>query len=594
MNSKKTALLLPCVLALTMLLSWLGLSGLDAAAPLSPSATFNVNSTTDATDANPGNGICETASGNGVCTLRAAIQEANALAGADTINIPSGTFVMTINGLNEDNAATGDFDIKDDLVINGAGLENTIIDGNGLDRLFHITGTIGTTVQMTQLTIQHGNSFHPQSGYEGKAGCVLNDTGILDIQETLLYDNDYGCLYNTGVMTVTNSLVQDNSEIAINNLAPGKLLVTNSVITNNYIGINNDDTAIVSDTTVSESDTGIRSKGFITISATAVISNNSGISNRGEMSVLNSTVSHNFEFSGIYQGDGPNTVSSYIYNTDISYNYYSGIWLDSGSLYVLESDIHHNVAPARGGGVFADNVLTVTIHASSIHHNTIAEPANGCGGGINFSGKAFRLSSSVIHSNTVQFAPGMAGGLCISTWTLVPASVIINSTISNNSAIDTGGIFFTGPLLITNTTVYGNEGTTIGGLSASTNSSVTINNSVIANNVGGNCSGTGIVSGGHNLDSGISCNFTNMGDLSNTAPLLGPLQDNGGPTWTHALLTDSPAIDAGDNVSCPATDQRGYMRPQDGDDDNNPVCDIGAYELGTHYLINAYLPLLQK
>jgi hypothetical protein len=67
--------------------------------------------------------------------------------------------------------------------------------------------------------------------------------------------------------------------------------------------------------------------------------------------------------------------------------------------------------------------------------------------------------------------------------------------------------------------------------------------------------------------------------MPNTDPLLGPLQDNGGPTWTHALLPNSPAIDTGDNAQCPPTDQRNVPRPQDGNGDGESICDIGSYEL---------------
>ena len=91
-------------------------------------ATFTVNSTTDAVDATR-DGVCETATGNGVCTLRAAIQEANFASGADVITLPGGTYTIALTGRDEDQAATGDLDVSDDLTIVGNGAESTIIDG---------------------------------------------------------------------------------------------------------------------------------------------------------------------------------------------------------------------------------------------------------------------------------------------------------------------------------------------------------------------------------------------------------------------------------------------------------------------------------
>src|ERR1700682_1707889 len=70
--------------------------------------TFTVNANTDAVDVNPGDGVCATALGK--CTLRAAVQEANATLGADTIVLPAGTFKLTIVG-DDDTAAAGDLDI---------------------------------------------------------------------------------------------------------------------------------------------------------------------------------------------------------------------------------------------------------------------------------------------------------------------------------------------------------------------------------------------------------------------------------------------------------------------------------------------------
>src|SRR5689334_18960683 len=97
------------------------------AAQVGAAATFDVNTTTDAVDANPGDGRCETAPGNGICTLRAAIQETNALPGADAITLPPGTIKLTVAGYDEDGAASGDLDITDDLNIAGTGMSASTI-----------------------------------------------------------------------------------------------------------------------------------------------------------------------------------------------------------------------------------------------------------------------------------------------------------------------------------------------------------------------------------------------------------------------------------------------------------------------------------
>src|SRR5918992_4919759 len=79
---------------------------------------FTVNSTADAVDSNPGDGTCRTAAG--ACTLRAAIQEANALPGADEIRLPAGTYALGIPPRNQNDVTTGDLDITDSLAISGA------------------------------------------------------------------------------------------------------------------------------------------------------------------------------------------------------------------------------------------------------------------------------------------------------------------------------------------------------------------------------------------------------------------------------------------------------------------------------------------
>lgn len=158
-------------------------------------------------------------------------------------------------------------------------------------------------------------------------------------------------------------------------------------------------------------------------------------------------------------------------------------------------------------------------------------------------------------------------------------ATLTNVTISGNRAIFLGsGAGFAndrgGTATLTNVTFAGN-GISAGGSTIHVASgTVNLKNTIVVGkrNETNNCTGLASVSQGHNIDSGNTCGFASVGDLINTDPLLDKLGKNGGFTQTHALLLGSPAIDAGDNVGCPATDQRGVSRPR------GIACDIGAYE----------------
>ncbi len=187
--------------------------------------TFNVDSTADTVDANAGNGSC--ADGSGDCTLRAAIMEANALSGHDTINLPSGTYTLAIGGAGEDAAATGDLDIFRDLTIVGAGQATTIIDGSQLDRVFHIHP--GALVTISGVTVTNGlaevHDFLDEEG--GKGGGIYN-AGILSLSNSTVSGNsagpgDYyhpspsgrpggrgGGIYNTVALILLNSTISGN------------------------------------------------------------------------------------------------------------------------------------------------------------------------------------------------------------------------------------------------------------------------------------------------------------------------------------------------------------------------------------------------
>ncbi|MSQ28794.1 MAG: CSLREA domain-containing protein [Dehalococcoidia bacterium] len=156
--------------------------------PKASAASFAVNSFGDGTDAVPGNNICETAAGNGVCTLRAAIQEANALAGPDTITVPAGTYTLSFAGNGEDAGATSDLDITGDLTITGAGAATTIIDGNGGvtgDRVLDVVGA-GVVVQISGVTIKGGAAPTLQNG----GG--LRNQGQLTVNSVVVTQNSAG------------------------------------------------------------------------------------------------------------------------------------------------------------------------------------------------------------------------------------------------------------------------------------------------------------------------------------------------------------------------------------------------------------------
>ena len=205
-------------------------------------------------------------------------------------------------------------------------------------------------------------------------------------------------------------------------------------------------------------------------------------------------------------------------------------------------------------------------------------------GGAIYNTGTLTIVDSTLSGNTAPLGGGIrnSGSLTLT-----------NSTLSGNHADIGGGINNNGTLNITNRTFSGNFAQEEGG-GIYNSGTLTIANSIVANSTyGGDCSASfPITDGGHNLSSDDSCGFdTANGSLPDTDPLLGPLQDNGGPTWTHALLEGSPAIDAGDDTQCPATDQRGVYRPLDGDKDGLAVCDIGSFEF--FFPIN-YLPLIVK
>jgi CSLREA domain-containing protein len=219
-----------------------------------------------------------------------------------------------------------------------------------------------------------------------------------------------------------------------------------------------------------------------------------------------------------------------------------------------------------GGGVATVNYGTVTLRNVTVRNNSAYN-----GGGLYVLGNdAMVVENSTVSGNN---ATDYAGGGVFTNGVMTLTNVTISGNTSNYEG---GGFRNAGTATLTNVTISNNNALVDSGGIKNFDGPITFKNTIVANNSGANCytRAGSLVSAGYNLDSGTTCGFTGTVDLINTDPLLGPLQDNGGPTWTRALLDGSPAIDAV-SAGCPppATDQRGVNRPQGID------CDIGAFEL---------------
>jgi uncharacterized repeat protein (TIGR01451 family) len=203
------------------------------------------------------------------------------------------------------------------------------------------------------------------------------------------------------------------------------------------------------------------------------------------------------------------------------------------------------------------------------------------GAGVSCENSTLTIDGTTISGSTVNSKKG--GGVFVKDC----ASTIVNSTISNNSLTSSGtggGIYAeAGSLTLTNVTIAANSAATSGGGLYAKNLTVTLENTIIADNSAPAgpqyiLEGSTFTSNAHNLVEG-GCPECDPSDLSSD-PNLGPLADNGGVNWTHALQLPSPAIDAALNADAPATDQRGVTRPQGSDSD------IGAYEAPGTYAIS--------
>lgn len=420
---------------------------------VTPSATFMVNHALDLPDNAPGNGICATTTGN--CTLRAAIQEANALPGTDIILLPAGVYTLTLSELA----------ILSDLVIRGASATNTVIDGaKNFNRTFHIIAP-ASSVTFENIRIQ--NSYVAGKG----AGIYVETPGHVIIQNSVLANNEGlgggGIYIESGSnLAVNDSVLQGNTALGVGGggvyVAEGSTatLTNVSFSANTAPGgasIYNESTNLVVQNSTFVSNTGYRG---------------AGIFNLGSVFILNSTFSHNYTIEdggAIYNENGDLSLSdSLIFSNTAAYNG-GGIYTAfDGRTLIDNSRLDYNQSDNDGGAIYSVGPITIT-------NSTISNNNAGRGGAIG------SLHSNTIINSQIVRNQAYTGGAILSSGGIL---TIEGSMLSNNVAGNVGGGIVSGytSVLIESSIVFSNTAPAGGGLH-NYRGEVTVNQSTFSHNI---------------------------------------------------------------------------------------------------------------
>jgi hypothetical protein len=522
---------------------------------------------------------------DGILSLREAITRANNLPGPDVIRLQAGDYHVTRTGIDDTNLL-GDFDVKGSVTFKGAGIKTTRIVGDHAERLFELHGPI--TARFQDLGLFDGGNAQADGGavqavaanivldrvvangnVARKGGAVNAEHGNVTVRDSRLGFN-VAIVSGGAIAAGRGTVFLDRTEVAENTSdgAGGGIFVGTGRLT---VARSN-----VHDNTAAGDGGGIFSGGApVRLSGTGVEQNKAvdggGLRVLGTLTADDGRIRFN-QARG--QGGGVSADAVTLVRSDVSLNRADnsggGVFAKSAAL--DRTVVFSNSGGNDGGGLTVEGTARLT--ASTVHGNV----TGGDGGGLN--AVHVVLNRSTVSGNLATRA---GGGLSAVTADLT------NSTVSGNTAGHGAGLRLGFGGTIRNSTIAFNHAGRFGGGIENEVGAVRVQNTIIARNIAAEF-GRDVFglfdSLGHNLvqdaDSGNpATDFTNPvnRDILGVDPQLAPLAINGGLTPTHALLAGSPAIDHGSNAGSPAVDQRGVLRPRDGDGNGIRIVDIGAFEV---------------